>query len=124
MFQTIRKLFRLPKEYSQTRCNVTIHRLFIADYYLQASHRLHTKVTLEPPQGLKAGLSRTYQTLVSQEVLDKIDNEKWRLLLFVLAFEHSIVQERRKFGPIGWCVPYEYNSADFDACANFLERYL
>merc|ERR1719160_1459448 len=82
------------------------------------------KVTLEPPQGLKAGLSRTYQTLVSQEVLDKIDNEKWRLLLFVLAFEHSIVQERRKFGPIGWCVPYEYNSADFDACANFLERYL
>jgi dynein heavy chain len=82
------------------------------------------KVTLEPPQGLKAGLSRTYQTLVSQEVLDKIDNEKWRLLLFVLAFEHSVVQERRKFGPIGWCVPYEYNSADFDACANFLERYL
>ena len=124
MFQTIRKLFGLPKEYSQTRCNVTIHRLLIADYYLQAIHRLHTKVTLEPPQGLKAGLSRTYQTLVSQEVLDKIDNEKWRLLLFVLAFEHSIVQERRKFGPIGWCVPYEYNSADFDACANFLERYL
>ena len=124
MFQTIRKLFRLPKEYSPTRCNVTIHRLFITDYYLQAIHRLHTKVTLEPPQGLKAGLSRTYQTLVSQEVLDKIDNEKWRLLLFVLAFEHSIVQERRKFGPIGWCVPYEYNSADFDACANFLERYL
>jgi dynein heavy chain len=82
------------------------------------------KVTLEPPQGLKAGLSRTYQTLVSQEVLDKIDNDKWRLLLFVLAFEHSIVQERRKFGPIGWCVPYEYNSADFEACANFLERYL
>jgi dynein heavy chain len=82
------------------------------------------KVTLEPPMGLKAGLSRTYQTTVSQEVLDKIDNEKWRTLLYVLAFEHSIVQERRKFGPIGWCVPYEYNNADFEACANFLERYL
>jgi dynein heavy chain len=82
------------------------------------------KVTLEPPMGLKAGLSRTYQTTVSQEVLDKIDNEKWRTLLFVLAFEHSIVQERRKFGPIGWCVPYEYNNADFEACSNFLERYL
>jgi dynein heavy chain len=82
------------------------------------------KVTLEPPMGLKAGLSRTYSTLVSQEVLDKIDSDKWRILCFVLAFEHSIVQERRKFGPIGWCVPYEYNNSDFEASLSFLERYL
>jgi len=73
---------------------------------------------------LKAGLSRTYSTLVSQEVLDKIDSDKWRILCFVLAFEHSIVQERRKFGPIGWCVPYEYNNSDFEASLSFLERYL
>jgi len=82
------------------------------------------KVTLEPPMGLKAGLSRTYQTMVTQEVLDKIDHEKWRMLLFTLAFNHSTVQERRKFGPIGWCIPYEYNNSDFEACMQFLERYL
>merc|ERR1740138_1753751 len=86
--------------------------------------QLAIKVTLEPPMGLKAGLSRTYSTLVSQEVLDKIDSDKWRILCFVLAFEHSIVQERRKFGPIGWCVPYEYNNSDFEASLSFLERYL
>lgn len=39
------------------------------------------KVTLEPPMGLKAGLSRTYSTMVTQEVLDKIDHEKWRMLV-------------------------------------------
>ena len=29
------------------------------------------QVTLEPPAGLKAGLYRTYSTMVSQELLDK-----------------------------------------------------
>ncbi len=82
------------------------------------------KVTLEPPMGLKAGLSRTYSTMVSQEVLDKIDHPKWRQIIYTLAFTHSVVQERRKFGPMGWCVPYEYNNSDFEASASFLERYL
>merc|ERR1719387_50754 len=82
------------------------------------------KVTLEPPAGLKAGLYRTYTTMVSQELLDKIDHEKWRALVFCQAFLHSIVQERRKFGPIGWCIPYEYNNSDLDACLLFLEKHL
>jgi dynein heavy chain len=80
------------------------------------------KVTLEPPAGLQAGLFRTYTTMVSQELIDKIDHEKWRTLVYTMSFLHSIVQERRKFGPIGWCVPYEYNNSDLDACLIFLER--
>jgi len=82
------------------------------------------KVTLEPPAGLKAGIFRTYSTMVSQELLDKIDHEKWRTLVFVQSFLHSVVQERRKFGPIGWCVPYEYNNSDLDACLQFLEKHV
>merc|ERR1719313_2087504 len=82
------------------------------------------KVTLEPPAGLKAGLSRTYTTMVSQELLDKIDHQKWRTIVYVQAFLHSVVQERRKFGPIGWCIPYEYNNSDLDACLLFLEKHL
>merc|ERR1719327_1455051 len=82
------------------------------------------KVTLEPPAGLKAGLARTFTTMVSQELLDKVDHEKWRCLVFVQAFLHSVVQERRKFGAIGWCVPYEYNNSDLDACLLFLEKHV
>jgi dynein heavy chain len=82
------------------------------------------KVTLEPPAGLKAGLFRTYTTMVSQELIDKIDHEKWRALVFCQAFLHSVVQERRKFGPIGWCIPYEYNNSDLEACMMFLEKHL
>merc|ERR1719409_537399 len=74
--------------------------------------------------GLQAGLHRTYSTMVSQDMLDKIDHEKWRTIVFVQAFLHSIVQERRKFGPIGWCVPYEYNNSDLDACLIFLEKHV
>merc|ERR1719272_2194151 len=82
------------------------------------------KVTLEPPEGLRAGLSRTYTTIITQETIDKVDHEKWRALLFVQAFVHSIVQERRKFGPIGWCIPYEFNTSDLDASILFLEKHL
>merc|ERR1711959_761166 len=82
------------------------------------------KVTLEPPMGLKAGLYRTYTTLITQETVDKVDHEKWRALLYVQAFLHSIVQERRKFGAIGWCIPYEFNTSDLDASLLFLEKHL
>jgi len=82
------------------------------------------KVTLEPPAGIKAGLYRTFTTMVSQELLDKIDHVKWRNLVFVQCFLHSVVQERRKFGPIGWCVPYEYNNSDLEACLLFLEKHV
>lgn len=36
----------------------------------------------------------------------------------------SQVQERRKFGPLGWCIPYEYNNGDLTACILFLEKHL
>lgn len=62
--------------------------------------------------------------MIIQETLDKVDHEKWRTLLYTVAVLHSIVQERRKFGAIGWCVPYEFNNSDLDASLLFLEKHL
>merc|ERR1711871_1470248 len=83
-----------------------------------------TKVTNEPPAGLRAGLLRSYTVMVDQERLERVETSQWRQLVFALCFLHSIVQERRKFGPLGWCIPYEYNAGDLTATLQFLEKHL
>lgn len=86
--------------------------------------QMSIKVTNEPPSGLKAGLMRSYSVVVDQDKLYRIDSAQWRTLMFSLCFIHSIVQERRKYGPLGWCVPYEFNTSDLFASFLFLERHL
>ncbi len=67
---------------------------------------------------------RSYSTIVDQDRLERIDSPQWRQLVYVLCFLHSVVQERRKFGPLGFCVPYEFNANDCTACLMFLEKHL
>lgn len=88
--------------------------------------QMSTKVTNEPPAGLKAGVLKSYTILVDQDRLERVEQgaAQWRQLLFSLCFLHSTVQERRKFGSLGWCIPYEYNNGDLTACILFLEKHL
>ena len=43
---------------------------------------------------------------------------------FVLAFFHAVVQERRKYGKIGWNIAYDFNESDFRVCMTLLNTYL
>ena len=45
-------------------------------------------------------------------------------LVYVLAFFHAVVLERRKYGKIGWNIAYDFNESDFNVCTEVLKTYL
>lgn len=85
--------------------------------------QMSIKVTNEPPAGMKAGLYRSYTSSVDTERLNRVDTKDWRTLMYCICFLHSAVQERRKFGAVGWCIPYEFNQSDLEASLTMLEKH-
>ncbi|NXE97067.1 DYH10 protein, partial [Menura novaehollandiae] len=81
------------------------------------------KVVTEPPNGLKLNMRATYFK-IPQEALEQCPHPAFKSLVYVLAFFHAVVQERRKFGKVGWNVPYDFNESDFQVCMEILNTYL
>jgi dynein heavy chain len=82
------------------------------------------KVTKEPPRGLKANLRDSFSMVMNPEMWEGSRNPTaWKKLLFALTFFHGIVQERRKFGALGWNIAYEWNQSDLGASVKSLRIY-
>ena len=82
------------------------------------------KITKEPPKGLRANLKSTYSKLDNDKLKKTSKPEAFQKLLFGLSFYHALVVERKKFGPLGWNIPYEFNDTDLDITAAQLEMYV
>ncbi|KAK9815706.1 hypothetical protein WJX72_008353 [[Myrmecia] bisecta] len=76
------------------------------------------KVTFEAPPGLKRNLQRTYEAWGPQFV--GAGTPLRAQLLFMLAWFHGIVQERRTYIPQGWSKFYEFSFSDLRSGADLI----
>jgi dynein heavy chain len=83
------------------------------------------KITNEPPKGLRANVGRTFMDM-TEDAFESCPTKpmEYKKLLFGLAFFHAVILERRKFGPIGWNIPYEWMDSDFQVSREQVRMYL
>ncbi|KAM7436007.1 Cytoplasmic dynein 2 heavy chain 1 [Porites harrisoni] len=79
------------------------------------------KVTYEAPPGIKKNLQRTYDSW-SPQFISRGNSSIRAQALFVLAWFHAIVQERRNYIPQGWTKFYEFAFGDLRAGAEIIDR--
>lgn len=122
-----------------------------------------SKMTIEPPKGIKANLQKTYlrltndfissstkvcvvishplslflliiftmfcEHLVSSSISklflsSPLQATHLKSLLLSLCLFHGIALERRKFGPLGFNIPYEFTDGDLNICISQLKMFL
>ncbi|KAJ6227585.1 dynein heavy chain [Anaeramoeba flamelloides] len=72
--------------------------------------RISQIFVFEPPPGIQANLYHTF-SMIPKERITQQPSQRSRLY-FLLAWFHSIVQERIRYRPLGWSKGYEFNESD------------
>jgi len=80
------------------------------------------KLTNEPPQGMKQNMKRAFTFFTKEDFEDK--DLKIKTILFALCYFHSVMIERRKFGPKGWNMLYPFSLGDLRDSALVLQNYM
>lgn len=74
------------------------------------------KITNEPPRGIKANVRGSYNDLNVDWYNSCPKDVEFKKMFFALCLFHSVILERRKYGAIGWNIPYGWMNSDLETC--------
>lgn len=123
------ELERIIENYDKVRSNFNDEfRLFLTsmpcEYFPMSVLQNGIKITNEPPDGIRANMERLVSMLTTEQLNSSSQMVNWQRLLVALCFFHTIVLERRKFGSLGWNIPYDFNESDFETSVTGLHSLL
>ena len=82
------------------------------------------KMTNEPPKGLRANLQRSYAAFSDASVDECTKPREFKKLLYAMCFFHAAILERRRFGPLGWNIAYQFTENDLTVCVGQLKEFI
>jgi len=121
------RLEAIVEKFDLERCNASF-RLWLTSYpsdkFPVAILQNGIKMTLQPPKGLRANIIATYATIDEDFFTSCSKPDELRKLHFSLAHFHASLQERVKFGPLGFNIPYSFTESDYLICQTQVKMFL